>query len=115
MKPSDDAGVRKEKIIAFKKLRPGQFVLHKEDLFTQSDIEEWADAMAEFNIAGGSFNLPRMRRVSLQSAYKIGWFAKAPTLEDDDFELLPPALVSRVGDTVLELYNKITIPDESFI
>lgn len=103
-----------ERIVELKALKAADFVLRDAEYVTQGDIEQWADAMSEFDLSGANLNLPRMRRTSFQAAWKIGWFVKSPDLSEDDFVLLPPILVSRVGDRVLEFYNRITIPDESF-
>lgn len=112
MQRSDD---EKKRIDELKKLKPDDFVLRDGKYITQGDVEDWADAMGEFDLSGEQpLNLPRMRRMSFQAAYRIGWFTEAPKLEPSDFVLLPPLLVSRVGDAVLEFYNKIVIPDTSF-
>jgi hypothetical protein len=105
---------QKVRIAELKAMKPGEFVLRDMEHVTQGDIESWADAMGGFDLTGDNMNLPRMRRLSFQAAYKIGWFNKAPKLEDADFPLMPPVLVSAIGDKVLEFYNAVTIPDASF-
>lgn len=105
---------QKQRITELKAIQPSDFTLREAEYVVQVDVEEWADAMADFDLTGKNMNLPRMRRLSFQAAWKIGWFVKAPELTADDFVLMPPLLVSRVGDTVLEFYNNITIPDASF-
>lgn len=110
MKPME----RNERVAELKALKPVDFVLRARESYCQDDIELWSEAMADVNLTGTNLNLPRVRRMAFQAAYKGGWFDKKPELEDGDFVLLPPSLVTRMGDTVLELYNEITIPDLSF-
>ncbi len=97
-----------------KAIAPDQFVVRDAELLTQGDIEEWAEAMGGFDLSGDNMNLPKMRRLAFQAAYKIGWFKEAPALSDEDFLLLPPMVVSRCGDMALALYNKVTIPEVPF-
>lgn len=111
---TEPSNEQKKRITELKAVKPADFVLRGMEYITQGDIEEWAEAMSEFDLTGENANLPRMRRMCFQAAYHIGWFTKAPELEPDDFVLLPPMVVSQVGNTVLEFYNKATIPDPSF-
>lgn len=106
--------VQRKRIVELKKLRPSEFVLGDPELIVQGDIEQWADAMGGFDLTGDNMNLPRMRRLCFQAAWQIGWFTASPELTADDFNLMPPILVTRVGDAVLDFYNKVTIPDSSF-
>ncbi len=114
MKSGDKTTEQKKRIGELKAIKPDQFVLLDAELLTQGDIEEFADAMGGFNMNGENLNPPRMRRFAFQAAHKIGWFTQAPEVTEADFPLMPPPLVTRVGDRVLEHYNAITIPDESF-
>ncbi len=114
MKPGDKTAEQKQRIGELKLLTRDDFVLLDIDLLTQGDIEEFAEAMGGFDMSGDNMSPPRMRRFAFQAAYKIGWFSAAPQLTDSDFTLMPPILVTRAGDMVLERYNDITVPDESF-
>jgi hypothetical protein len=103
---------RRKKIEELRALKASEFVLRDKLDFAQGDLEEWGDVVGEVDTEKP--NLPRLRRVALQAAYKAGWFVTAPKLADEDFVLLPPPLVSAVGDQVLRLYNEVTNPDPSF-
>jgi hypothetical protein len=105
---------RKERIAELRKLKPTDFVLRPVDDLAQGDAEAWAEAMNADELQGALVPA-RVRRMAAQAAYRGGWYATAPEgLSDEDFKLMPPALITHLGDLALTLYNDMTAPDALF-
>lgn len=109
-------GVEKQDRVAeLRQLTVAMFKLRDAETYTQFEIEEWADRMADVDMGGETINLPRIRRRAFQAAFQAGWFDDgSPELATEDFLLLRPSLVSALGDAVMAIYNKITVLDPAF-
>lgn len=107
---------RVKRIKELSQLKASDFTLRGERELTQGHLEEWGDAMAAYdlNLESGA-NLARLRRIAFASAVKCDWYSATPLeLAEEDFLLLPPALIMAQGNQVMSLYNSILEPDESF-
>lgn len=111
MKPVDE---RQARISELRLLKVSDFALRDKLSFCQEDVEIWGEIMGDFSSDSGKINLARIRRLAFQAAYQGKWFEGAPELAEGDFVLMPPGLVSAVGNAVLDLYNEINVPDMDF-